>query len=322
MRKIAVTDYSFDTLDIEKSILEPLGCRIVDQKSGKDPAKLMALVKDADCVITQFAPVNAEVIAAMEKCRVIVRYGIGVDNVDLAAAAARGIPVCNVPDYCTHEVADHALAMILEMTRRTAENGAKVRGGGWGLAVPQESMRTLGDMTVGVVAFGRIGREVALRLKPFGCRILVTDPRVPASRIREEGFTPVSLAELLAQSDLVSLHCPSTEETRYMINSRSIAGMKHGALLVNVSRGTLVKTDDLVAALQRGDIAAAALDVTDPEPISPDSPLVKMPNVIITAHIASVSPAATKKLRADVANTVATAVRGGKLPNIVNGVPG
>jgi D-3-phosphoglycerate dehydrogenase len=322
MLKVAVTDYTFDTLDIEKSILEPLGCQIVEQKSGKDVPKLMALVKDADCVITQFAPVNAEVIGAMQKCRIIVRYGIGVDNVDLAAAAARKIPVCNVPDFCTDEVADHALAMILEMTRRISENGAKVRAGGWGLAVPLEAMRTLRDMTVGVVAFGRIGREVALRLKPFRCRILVADPLVSAPRINEEGFTSVSLDELLAQSDLITLHCPSTEKTRYMINAQSIAKMKHGTLLVNVSRGTLVKADDLIAALQRGAIAAAAMDVTDPEPISPDSPLVKMPNVIINSHIASASVAAVKKLRTDAANTIAIAVRGGKLPNIVNGVKG
>jgi len=320
MQKVAVTDYAFDTLDIEKSILEPLGCRIVDQKSGKDVPKLMALVKDADYVITQFAPVNAEVIGAMQKCRIIVRYGIGVDNVDLDAAAARKIPVCNVPDFCTDEVADHTLALILELTRRVSENGAKVRAGGWGLAVPLESMRTLRDMTVGVVAFGRIGREVALRLKPFRCRILVTDPLVPASRIREEGFTSVSLEELLAQSDLITLHCPSTEKTRYMVNAQSIARMKYGTLLVNVSRGTLVKTDDLVAALQGGAIAAAAMDVTDPEPISPESPLVKMPNVIINSHIASASAAAAEKLRTDAANTVAIAVQGGKLPNIVNGV--
>jgi D-3-phosphoglycerate dehydrogenase len=322
VQKVAITDYSFDTLEIEKSILEPLGCRIVEQRSGKDVRKLIALVKDADYVITQFAPVSSEVIAAMQRCRLIVRYGIGVDNVDLAAAAARKIPVCNVPDFCTDEVADHALAMILEMTRRVAENGIKVRAGGWSLAVPLESMRALKDMTVGVVGFGRIGREVSLRLKPFKCRILASDPAVPASDMRALGCSPVSLDELFAQSDLITLHCPSTETTRRMINAQSIAKMKHGALLINVSRGTLVSTDDLVAALQNGAVGAAAMDVTDPEPIDPDSPLVKMPNVIINSHIASMSPAAMKKLRSDAANTVAIAVRGGKLPHIVNGVIG
>ena len=320
MEKVAITDYTFDTLEIEKSILEPLGCRIVEQRSGKDIQELIALVKDADYVITQFAPVSSDVVAAMQRCRLIVRYGIGVDNVDLAAAAARKIPVCNVPDFCTDEVADHAVAMILEMTRRITENGVKVRAGGWGLAVPLESMRALKDMAVGVVGFGRIGREVSHRLKPFKCRILACDPAVPAPDIRAMGFFPVSLDELLAQSDLITLHCPSTEATRQMINARSIAKMKRGALLVNASRGTLVRTDDLIAALRSGAVGAAAMDVTDPEPISPDSPLVKMPNVIINSHIASMSPAAMKKLRTDAANTVAIAVRGGKLPHVVNGV--
>ena len=133
--KVAVTDYAFDDLDVETAILGPLGCRVVGQKTGKDPAALSALVADADYVITQFAPVDAGIIGAMQKCRIIVRYGIGVDNVDLQAAAGRGIPVCNVPDYCTDEVADHTLAMILDLTRRITTNALKVRSGVWGLGV-------------------------------------------------------------------------------------------------------------------------------------------------------------------------------------------
>ena len=317
---VAVTDYSFDALDIEKGILEPLGCRFVWLKAGKDAAALKDLAKDADYVITQFAPVDAEVIAAMRACKVIVRYGIGVDNVDLAAAAAKSIPVCNVPDYCTDEVADHALTMILEMTRRVAQNAARVRSGSWSLGVPIEQMQALKDMTVGVVAFGRIGREVALRLRPFKCRILVHDPKVDAARIRKEGFAPATLDEVLRQSDLLSLHCPSTAETRQMINAGSLAKMKPGALFVNVSRGTLVKTDDLVDALRSGAIAAAAMDVTDPEPLPAGHPLLSMDNVLVNPHCASGSPSSGLKLRTQVANIVAAVVQGGKPPNIVNGV--
>jgi D-3-phosphoglycerate dehydrogenase len=317
---VAVTDYGFDVLDIEKGILEPLGCRFAALKTGKDIAQLKELVKDADYVITQFAPVNAEVIGAMQKAKVIVRYGIGVDNVDLAAAAAKKIPVCNVPDYCTNEVADHALAMILEMTRRIWQNSAKVHSGSWSLGVPIEQMRALKDMTVGLVAFGRIGREVALRLLPFHCKVIVFDPRVPAAAIKKAGCTPVSLDELLSQSDLVTLHCPSTEETRQMINAGSIAKMKHGALLVNVSRGTLVKTEDLVAALRSGALAGAAVDVTDPEPLPAGHPLLSFENVLVNPHCASGSPTSGIKLRSDVANTVAAMVKGKKPTNIVNGV--
>ena len=320
MYTVAVTDYTFDSLDVEQAALEPLGCRLVGQKTGKDPAQLAALVQDADFVITQFAPVNAEVIGAMRKARVIVRYGIGVDNVDLKAAADKGIPVCNVPDYCIDEVADHALAMILDLTRRITSNALKVRSGGWGLAAPLQAMRALKHLTVGVVGFGRIGSEVAGRLKAFKCQVLVFDPAVEPSRIQAAGLTPAGLDELLRRSDLVTLHCPSNEKTRHMIDAHAISTMKNGALLVNTSRGTLVKTDDLIAALQTGRIAAAALDVADPEPVPPDSPLLKMDNVIITSHIASASPQAAHNLRAQVAETVAIAVRGGKLPNVVNGV--
>jgi D-3-phosphoglycerate dehydrogenase len=320
MPTVAITDYSFDNLDTEKAILEPLGCTVVSNKSGKDVPQLIALVRDADYVITQFAPVNAEVIGAMQKCRLIVRYGIGVDNVDLAAAAARRIPVCNVPDFCTDEVADHTLAFILEMTRRVAENALMVRSGKWTLGVPLAEMRTLRDMTVGLVAFGRIGREVARRLLPFKCRVLVFDPAVKPAEVKKAGCTPVSFDELLAQSDLLSLHCPSTEKTRQMINAQSLARMKKGAILVNASRGTLVRTDDLVEALKSGAIAAAAMDVTDPEPIPAGHPLVSMPNVLINSHVASASAAAVRKLRTDAAGTVALAVKGTKPPNVVNGV--
>jgi D-3-phosphoglycerate dehydrogenase / 2-oxoglutarate reductase len=318
--KVAVTDYTFDTLDLETAVLEPLGCRVEGQKSGKDPRALAALVADADCVITQFAPVNAAIIAAMERCRVIVRYGIGVDNVDLVAAAERGIPVCNVPDYCIDEVADHTLAMILDLTRKITANAAKVKAGGWGLAVPLSALFALRDMTVGVVAFGRIGREVAGRLRAFKGRVLVHDPVVDPAVIAGAGFTAVGLDELLASSDLVTLHCPSTEQTRSMINGQSIARMKPGALLVNTSRGNLVRTDDLIAALRSGQIAAVALDVTDPEPIDPGSPLVAMDNVVITSHIASASPRAVDRLRRQAAGTVALAIQGKTLPNVVNGV--
>lgn len=318
--KVVITDYTFDNLDIETKMLEPAGCQVVGQKIGRDPQQLIPLVKDADCVITQFAPVNAEVIGAMQKCKIIVRYGIGVDNVDLKAAAAKNIPVCNVPDYCIDEVADHTLAMILDLTRKITVNAAKVKADGWGLAEPITALFAMKDITVGVVGFGRIGREVAIRLKAFKCKILVFDPVVDASTAQSAGVTAVSLDELLRASDLVTLHCPSNEKTQYMINAKSIATMKPGAMLVNTSRGTLVRTDDLVAALQNGHISAAALDVTDPEPIPPNHPLVKMNNVIITAHYASASPRAVETLRRGVANVVAIALRGQKLPNVVNGV--
>src|SRR5262249_8710041 len=156
-----ITDYSFESLDVERAILEPLGCRVNAWKEKCPPKELAQRVADADAVLTQFAPVTAEVIAALSRARVIVRYGVGVDNVDLDAARARGIPVCNVPDYCIDEVADHSLAFILATTRQVVPNCLAVRGGSWKLATPLDQMRTLRELTIGVVGFGRIGRAVA-----------------------------------------------------------------------------------------------------------------------------------------------------------------
>jgi D-3-phosphoglycerate dehydrogenase len=318
---VAVTDFSPPVLDVEKAILEPLDCQVVGPaENGKDPRQLVALVQDADYVLTQFSPVTAGVIEAMQKCKVIVRYGIGVDNVDLRAAAVKGIPVCNVPDYCIDEVADHALAMILDLTRKVTVHAAAIKAGHWKLAVPLEALFVLKDMTVGVVGFGRIGREVVNRLKPFKCKILVFDPALDISAAQAAGAVPASLDDVFRSSDLLTLHCPSNDQTKYMINSQNLANIKTGAMLVNTSRGTLVKTEDLIAALQSGKLSAAALDVTDPEPIHPDNPLVGMDNVLINPHMASCSPVAVHKLRTGAAGIVALAVRGKRLPNIVNGV--
>jgi len=319
MIKVAITDYTFDSLDVEAGILGPLGCDVVGRRC-KTPAELIELVADADHVITQFAPVNADVVNAMQKARVIVRYGIGVDNVDLDAARAKGIPVCNVPDYCIDEVADHTLAFILALTRQVVANCVDVRGGQWRLPVPLSAMNTLRDLTVGVVGFGRIGREVCRRLVSFKCHVLVADPMVPPAEIEQVGCVPTALDHILPLCDVVTLHCPSTAETKGMINAKTIAKMKAGAILVNASRGNLVETPALVDALERGHLGGAALDVCDPEPIPPDSPLLKMDSVILAAHVASASAKAVQTLRESAADIVARAVRGEPLPNIVNGV--
>lgn len=320
MLKVLVTDHTFDPLDVEQRILEPLGA-VLDARQCMTAEQLLPLVADADAVLTQFSPVNAQVIAAMKKARVIVRYGIGVDNVDLMAAKERGIPVCNVPDYCIDEVADHTLAFILAVTRQVVANCLGVRGGRWGLAVPLSEMKTLRDLTVGVVGFGRIGRAVVQRLLPFGGGIHVFDPAVNPKEIEAGGASAAaSLDELLPRSDVLTLHCPSTAQTRGMLSAAKLATMKRGSILINLARGDLVDTDALVAALQSGHLAAAALDVCDPEPIPPDHPLLRMPNVILAAHVASASVRAVRTLRETAAGLVARRLRGEALPNIVNGV--
>jgi D-3-phosphoglycerate dehydrogenase len=320
MPKVLVTDHTFDSLDIEKRILEPLG-GVIDARQCKTLEQLLPLVADADAVLTQFSPLNARVIAAMKNVRVIVRYGIGVDNVDLEAANKRGIPVCNVPDYCIDEVADQTLAFILAVTRQVIPNCVGVRGGQWGLAVPLTEMKTLRDLAIGVVGFGRIGREVVRRLLPFRCVIHVFDPAIDPEEIESSGAAAVtSLDELLLQSDIITLHCPSTAQTRHMLGPERFAKLKRGSILVNVARGDLVDTNALVAVLQSGHLAAAALDVFDPEPIPPGHPVLLMPNVIVASHIASASVRAVRTLRETAAGLVAKRLRGEALPSVVNGV--
>ncbi len=317
--KVIVTDYSFPSLDVEEEILRPTGAEFASGQC-KTRELLLPFVADADVVITQFAPITAEVIAAMTRAKAIVRYGIGVDNIDLEAAKARGIAVANVPDYCIDEVADHTLAFILGLTRQVVSNCTTLRGGKWGLATPVDGMSALRDRTVGVVGFGRIGREVVARLRAFKCRVIVFDPVVPAQEIEAAGAIAGDLATVLEQTDIVTLHCPSNAKTRGMIGSDALRRMRKGALLINVARGDLVDPAALMEALQSGHLGGAALDVFNPEPIPAGHAVLSHSNVIVASHIASVSVPAVRKLRETVARQAALALRGERMPNIVNGL--
>ncbi len=317
--RVAITDWTFPDLSVEETILKAHGIEVVSRQC-KTEADLIALCADADAVITQFARVNTNVVSAMTKAQAIVRYGIGVDNVDLDKARERGIPVCNVPDYCIDEVADQTLAFILATTRQVVTHATHLRAGKWGLATPLAGMKALRDMTVGVVGFGRIGREVVKRLIPFKCDVQVFDPVVPAAEIEKLGARAVSFDELLKNADVLTLHCPSMPQTRRLMNRETFAKLKPGAIFINVGRGDLADPDALTAALQSGHLGAAALDVFDPEPIPAGHPLLSMPNVILAPHIASCSVPAVKKLREFVAHIAIAAVKGEPLPTTVNGV--
>ncbi|MFM7805806.1 MAG: C-terminal binding protein [Verrucomicrobiota bacterium] len=322
MPTVAITDHTFPDLDLEAAVLRPAGVDIVSLKEKHPPAETAALVREADAVITQFAAIDATVIGAMSRARAIVRYGIGYDNVDGAAARERGIPLCNIPDYCIDEVADQTLAFLLALTRQVVPNTLAVRAGRWGLATPLASMAALRHLTVGVVGFGRIGREVVRRLLAFRARVLVYDPVVAPAEITAAGAEPVaSLGDLLAQADVVTPHCPSNPATRRLFHAGTFAAMRPGALFINVGRGDLTDSAALTAALESGHLAGAALDVFDPEPIPPGHPILSMPQVVLASHIASASLPAVKTLRETAARIALMAVRGEPLPNIVNGVP-
>ena len=319
MFKVVITDSTFPNIEPERRILEPAGCEMVLGKIGPE-RELIELTRDADAIITQFAKLTPNVIAHMRKVKVIVRNGIGYDNIDVDAARKHEIPVCNIPDYCIDEVADQTLACILALTRQVIPNHNLVRDGRWGLAAREDQMRTLKEMTAGVVGFGRIGRAVVKRLLGFNGRVVVADPFVPDEAIRAAGAEPVSLDSLFSSADLITLHCLLNAQTWHLVNSQSLAKMKPGVYIINVGRGGLVDTDALIAALKNGQVAAAGLDVFEQEPLPQDSPLRTMENVIAASHIASVSPRAMKTARETSAQLVLKGLRGEKLENVVNGV--
>ena len=319
MSQAVITDYTFPDLSIETQILEAAGLEVVSGQC-KTPQDLIVLTASVDYVITQFAPIDADVIKSMSNCKVIVRYGIGYDNVDCETAKKKGIPVCNIPTYCIDEVADHTLSFILSMTRQLLANAKYVQNGKWGLGTDLSKMRGLYDSTVGIVGLGRIGQAVAKRLQGFGCRLMAYDPVVDSTQAASISCQLVDLDYLLSNSDIITLHCPSLPTTKNIINHSTLLKMKKGSLLINAGRGDLICADALTEALITGHLAGAAIDVFSTEPVPNDSPLLDMDNVLITSHIASASPQSAKTLRETAAQIVVISSKGESLPNIVNGL--
>jgi len=319
MSQAVITDYTFPDLSIETQILEAAGLEVVSGQC-KTPQDLIVLTASVDYIITQFAPIDADVIKSMSNCKVIVRYGIGYDNVDCETAKKKGIPVCNIPTYCIDEVADHTLSFILSMTRQLLANAKYVQNGKWGLGTDLSKMRGLYDSTVGIVGLGRIGQAVAKRLQGFGCRLMAYDPVVDSTQAASISCQLVDLDYLLSNSDIITLHCPSLPTTKNIINHSTLLKMKKGSLLINAGRGDLICADALTEALITGHLAGAAIDVFSTEPVPNDSPLLDMDNVLITSHIASASPQSAKTLRETAAQIVVISSKGESLPNIVNGL--
>lgn len=242
---------------------------------------VLATVGSADAILNTYLPFDAGAIARLERPRIIARYGIGVDNIDLQAARDAGIVVTNVPDYSVEEVAVHTLALMLNVARKVSQADALVRSGGWSIDELRPISR-LGRLTVGLVGYGRIARRLAAPLAALGVEVVVHDPYVTPA---PGGPAAVELDRLLAEADIVSIHVPLTDETRGLIDRAALETMKRTAVLINASRGPLVVFDDLADALTTGTIAGAALDVFDVEPLPP-SRLAGIPNLIVTPHMA------------------------------------
>jgi D-3-phosphoglycerate dehydrogenase len=307
-RTVLVTDHVFGGLDAERAALAEIGCELVE--AGDTSAETLAgLAGGADAMLVCFAHVGRPVVEAAARggCRIIARYGIGVDNVDVEAATRAGITVTNVPDYCLDEVADHALALLLATARGVVPVALAVRAGGWPVAPP--GIHRLAGRRLALLGVGRIGRRVADRARAFGYEVVGFDPYV------EDwdgiGIAPAESAEAaVAEADAVSLHAPLTAATRHLIGERTIAAMRRAPVVINTSRGGLVDLAAAMRALQDGRIGALALDVTDPEPLPPEHPLRTHPRAVITPHIAFHSAEAQAELQRRAAEEVVRALTG------------
>jgi D-3-phosphoglycerate dehydrogenase len=297
--------------DIESDILAAAGVDLVAQRCTTDD-EVIALARDADAIIVVIYPITEAVLAQCPKLRVIVRYGVGVDNVDLAAATAHGVMVCNVPDYCIDEVANHSMAMLLALNRRLVQQGNAMRSGERLRLAPMGRLR---GETLGFIGFGRLARAVADRARGFGLKVIAYDPHVAAGR---EDVQLLPLHTVLTAADYLSVHVPLTPETRGMIGAREFALMKSTAYIVSTARGGIISERDLAQALDAGEIAGAGLDVWEQEPVSPDNPLLGHPQLIPTPHTAYFSNESAPAIRRRVAEIASEALLGGTPGSVMN----
>jgi D-3-phosphoglycerate dehydrogenase len=307
---IAVTDSPFPSLDPARAALRRVDpeLRMAKSASADD---ILAVAREADAVLVTYAKLPGELLQQLGRCKVIGRFGLGVDNIDIPAAARLGIVVTYVPDYCLREVSDHAMALLLALARKIPFSNRLVQSGRWEVP-PIVPLRRLDGQVLGLVGFGNIPQTLAPKAKAFGFKVITHDPYVPAEVTTALGVENTSFEDLLARSDFVSVHAPLLPATRGLINAAAFARMKKGAYLVNTARGPLVDEAALVAALDSGHLGGAALDVVAVEPLPQDSPLLGRDNVIVTPHTAFYSVEALEELQTKCASDVARVLSGEK----------
>ena len=305
---VAITDYVFPSLEPERRVLAPLDVELRPQQCRSED-EIIALAQDAVAVLNCYAKITARVIANLTRCKIIARYGIGVDNVDLAAATKARILVTNVPDYCIDEVSDHALALLLVLARQIVGADAAVKGGAWDV-VAHARIRRLRGQTLGLLGFGKIAKALAAKVQPLGMNVLVYDPYLEPAVIAHHGAEAASFDKLLAAADAISVHVPLSEETRNLIGESELARVKPTAFLINTSRGGIVDEQALAVALKQNRLGGAALDVLSAEPPPPDHPLRQAPNMILTPHLAFYSRESVIELQTKAAEEVARALKG------------
>lgn len=309
-QKVVIIDCDHGSIEEERAVLSQLEADVdFAQISGEE--EILARCRDADGIILQYAPLPRKMLEALPRCKVLSRYGVGVDTIDVEAATELGIIVANVPDYCMEEVSDHTLALFLSLVRKVMSLERSIRLGTWDfrIAVP---IHRLKGRTYGIVGCGRIGREVAKRVGAFGLRVIGYDPYIN----EVEGIELVSFEKLLAQSDFISIHCSLTESTHHLLGRDQFRKMERKPIVLNVSRGAVVDEAALIEALEREWISGAGLDVLETEPPDAKSPLLKRDNVILTPHIAYYSEESKSEMKRRTAENVFNVLTG-KLPNSV-----
>jgi D-3-phosphoglycerate dehydrogenase len=305
---IAVTDSPFPSLDPAKAALARVdpALRMAKSAAADD---ILAVAREADAILVTYAKLPGELLRQLKRCKVIGRFGLGVDNIDIKAAAELGITVTYVPDYCMQEVSDHAMALLLSLVRKVPLSNKLVQSGRWEVP-PVVPIHRLTGRVLGLVGFGNIPRTLAPKAKAFGLRVVTHDPYVSPQVLAAAGVEGVGFDELLAMSDFVSIHAPLTPATRGLFNRDVLRKMKKGALLINTARGPLVDEEALIAALDSGQLGGAALDVVTTEPLAKDSKLIGRDNVILTPHTGFYSVEALNELQTKCATDVARVLSG------------
>jgi len=312
--KVVITDYDYGDVDIETEILKRVGAEVIALQA-KSQEDLFEAAKDCVAMMNQYARVGAETIARMEQCQVIARYGVGVDIVDVAAATRRGILVTNVRDYCTEEVADHAITLWLTLARKIADYDRAVHQGIWRWQSGQPIYRLRGQ-TMGIVSFGKIGQAIAARAKAFGLDLIIYDPYLAEGMVEEYSARQVDKGELIETSDVIMMQVPMNPDTRHFLSEPEFCRMKPNALVINTGRGPTIDNQALYKALSEGWIAGAGLDDPEEEPAkrahwSPDdNPIFTLPNVIVTPHAAYYSEESIRTARETAAAEVARVLSG------------
>ena len=315
--RVLVTDYVWPSTVPEREVLAEIGAEIIESP-GPSEDTLATLAEDADAIMTCFAQVTERVVRSAQKCRVISRYGVGVDNIAVDTATSLGIPVTYVPDYCVDEVSDHVMALLLTWNRQVGFYDGVAKQGRWeGVPSPVPLIRLRG-CRLGIVGMGRIGRAVAGKARAFGMDVLAHDPYIPEGQSAGDGITLVDLPTLLSESDYVTIHTPLNDETRGLIGVNEFRQMKSSAYIINCARGPIIDEPALVAALRDGQIAGAGLDVMEEAAPPAGHPLFGMNNVIITPHVAFLSRQSVLELEVRTAKATADVLQGRMPEFLVN----